>query len=52
MSYLTTKKAIKRKENHMEQVIVKTEKLKTGLKSMIETIWAIETSVATTGALK
>lgn len=36
----------------MEQVIVKTEKLKTGLKSMIETIWAIGTSVAATGVLR
>ncbi len=36
----------------MEQVIVKTEKLKTGLKSMIETIWAIGTSFAATGALR
>jgi TRAP-type C4-dicarboxylate transport system permease large subunit len=51
MKYLVTKITIKRKEMPMEQVIVKTEKLKTGLKSMIETIWAIGTSVAATGAL-
>lgn len=52
MKYLATKITIKRKETPMEQVIVKTEKLKKGLKSMIETIWAIGTSVAATGALR
>jgi TRAP-type C4-dicarboxylate transport system permease large subunit len=52
MKYLAKKITIKRKETPMEQVIVKTEKLKTGLKSMIETIWAIGTSVAATGALR
>jgi TRAP-type C4-dicarboxylate transport system permease large subunit len=52
MKYLATKITIKRKETPMEQVIVKTEKLKKGLKSMIETIWAIGTSVAATGVLR
>jgi hypothetical protein len=51
MKYLTTIITIKRKEMLMEQVIVKNEKLKTELKSMIETIWAIGTSVAATGVL-
>jgi len=35
----------------MEQIIIKTKKLKTGLKSMIETIRTIGTSVAANGAL-
>jgi hypothetical protein len=42
---------IKRKEMPMEQVNMFTKILKRGLKSTIETLWAIGTSVAATGAL-
>ena len=43
-------KTYKRKENDMEHVN-ENNKRTTGLRSMIETVWAIGTSVAATGAL-
>jgi hypothetical protein len=43
-------KTNKRKETYMEHVN-ENNKCTTGLKSMIETVWAIGTSVAATGAL-
>ena len=51
MRYFINKITIKRKESLMEHINVKTNKLKTGLISTIETLWAIETSVAATGVL-
>lgn len=43
-------KTNKRKETYMEHVN-ENNKCTTGLKSMIETVWAIGASVAATGAL-
>jgi hypothetical protein len=49
--FILKQRTNKRKETIMEHVNKLYEKLKIGIKSMIETIWAIGTSVAATGVL-
>jgi hypothetical protein len=49
LKIILIKKTIKRKESKMEHVKSLTNNLNLGLTAMIETIWAIGTSVAATG---